>query len=111
MSARRLPRAAVAAAFLLASPLAACGSEDDGAATGSDDAGSGDTPAAEAFEPVTIEHAFGSTEIDERPQRVVTWGWGSRDAAIALKGFARCDATAANLFWIGLTTCPIQDNP
>jgi hypothetical protein len=33
------------------------------------------------------------------------------DAAIALKGFARCDATTANLFWIGLTTCPIQDNP
>lgn len=86
MSARRLPRAAVAAAFLLALPLAACGSEDDGGATGSDDAGSGssDTPAAEAFEPVTIEHAFGSTEIDEEPQRVVTWGWGSGDAALAL---------------------------
>jgi iron complex transport system substrate-binding protein len=62
---------------LLALPLAACGSEsDDG-----DDAA---TQGGEAFEPVTIEHAFGSTEIDERPERVVTWGWGTPDAAIAL---------------------------
>ena len=51
---------------------------------------SGSTPAAEesassegAF-PVTIEHAFGETTIDEQPTNVVTWGWGSADAAIAL---------------------------
>lgn len=51
---------------------------------------SGATPAAEesassegAF-PVTIEHAFGETTIDEQPTNVVTWGWGSADAAIAL---------------------------
>lgn len=34
--------------------------------------------------PVTIDHAFGSTTIEAEPQRVVTWGWGSADAAIAL---------------------------
>jgi iron complex transport system substrate-binding protein len=51
---------------------------------------SGATPAAEepaasdgAF-PVTIEHAFGETTIEEQPTNVVTWGWGSADAAIAL---------------------------
>ena len=42
-----------------------------------------ETPAGDSF-PVTIEHAFGSTEITEEPERVVTWGWGSADAAIAL---------------------------
>jgi iron complex transport system substrate-binding protein len=35
---------------------------------------------------VTIEHAFGETVVDEEPTRVVTWGWGSADAAIALGG-------------------------
>jgi iron complex transport system substrate-binding protein len=34
--------------------------------------------------PVTIEHALGSTTIEEQPDRVVTWGWGAADAAIAL---------------------------
>lgn len=34
--------------------------------------------------PVTVEHAFGETVIPESPERVVTWGWGSADAAIAL---------------------------
>lgn len=65
-------------AALLALPLAACG-----AGTSDADAGTSQET-AEPFESVTIEHAFGSTEIDERPQRVVTWGWGSSDAAIAL---------------------------
>ncbi|GEP33219.1 periplasmic binding protein [Nocardioides szechwanensis] len=64
------------AAVLLALPLAACGSEGDADADASQDGAS--------FEAVTIEHAFGSTEIDDKPERVVTWGWGSPDAAIAL---------------------------
>jgi iron complex transport system substrate-binding protein len=34
--------------------------------------------------PVTIKHAFGETVIPAAPQRVVTWGWSSTDAAIAL---------------------------
>lgn len=38
---------------------------------------------ASAF-PVTIEHAFGETAIEEEPQDVVTWGFGSTDAALAL---------------------------
>lgn len=34
--------------------------------------------------PVTLEHAFGETTIETEPERVVTWGWASADAAIAL---------------------------
>lgn len=34
--------------------------------------------------PVTLEHAWGSTTIEAEPTRVVTWGWGNEDAAIAL---------------------------
>jgi iron complex transport system substrate-binding protein len=34
--------------------------------------------------PVSIEHVYGSTTIEAQPQRVVTWGWGNEDAAIAL---------------------------
>ena len=42
-----------------------------------------ETPSGDSF-PVTIEHAFGETEIPTQPERVVTWGWGSADAALAL---------------------------
>jgi iron complex transport system substrate-binding protein len=42
-----------------------------------------DTAASGAY-PVTIEHAFGETIIESEPERVVTLGWGSTDAALAL---------------------------
>ena len=42
-----------------------------------------DAAAGEGF-PVTIEHAFGETEIEAAPERVATWGWGSTEAALAL---------------------------
>src|SRR3546814_8789216 len=38
---------------------------------------------AQAF-PVTIDHAFGTTTIEAEPQRIVTWGWASQDAVLAL---------------------------
>ncbi|WEK06416.1 MAG: ABC transporter substrate-binding protein [Candidatus Devosia phytovorans] len=44
-------------------------------------------PAAPAFAqdfPVTIPHVFGETTIEAEPQRVVTWGWASQDAVLAL---------------------------
>ena len=70
----------VALPLLLAAVLGACGNDaDDEAGTSSSAANTGPG----AF-PVTIEHSFGETEISEEPQRVVTWGWGSTDAAIAL---------------------------
>ncbi|RYG94610.1 MAG: iron-siderophore ABC transporter substrate-binding protein, partial [Alphaproteobacteria bacterium] len=42
------------------------------------------SPATAQSFPVTIKHAFGETVIPAPPQRVVTWGWSSTDAVIAL---------------------------
>jgi len=60
--------------------LAACG-DDTGTAQRADAPA---TPGSETAFPVTIEHAFGETVIADEPARVVTWGWGSADAAVAL---------------------------
>ncbi len=50
-------------------------------ATSSDaDAPSG---SSEGF-PVTFEHMYGETIIEEAPERVATWGWGATDAVLAL---------------------------
>jgi iron complex transport system substrate-binding protein len=38
---------------------------------------------ADAF-PVTIEHAFGETTIEEEPTRVATLGWSDQDAVLSL---------------------------
>lgn len=40
--------------------------------------------AAEAGFPVTLEHAFGSTEITERPERIAGVEWGNHDVVLAL---------------------------
>lgn len=72
----------VALAFFLPAALlvAACSGDDGPAEARPSQDGA---PADGAF-PVTIDHAFGETEIEAEPERVVTWGWGSTDAAIAL---------------------------
>lgn len=69
------PRALAA----LLSPLAALTL----AACGSSDAQETDAAASSA-EGATITHSFGETTVPADPQRVVTWGWGSADAAVAL---------------------------
>ncbi|NCT91522.1 ABC transporter substrate-binding protein [Cellulomonas sp. APG4] len=71
--------AALAVAALTALSLAACSSEAEPEAPETEEAAADDA----AF-PVTIEHAFGETTIEEEPTRVVAWGWGAADAAIAL---------------------------
>ena len=65
--------------LLLGLVLSACGSDADKAAAEDDAA-----PASDSAFPVSVDHAFGTTTIDAAPKRVVTWGWGSADAAIAL---------------------------
>jgi iron complex transport system substrate-binding protein len=75
---RSFPPLAAAGLLALSLTMAACGSDSDSSDEAGDNGGAGD------FEAVTIEHAFGSTEITEEPQRVVTWGWASADATIAL---------------------------
>lgn len=59
-----------------AAPAESADSSEGASAEGADDA-------AAAY-PVTIEHTFGSTEITEAPQRVVTVGWGDKDFACDL---------------------------
>jgi iron complex transport system substrate-binding protein len=54
-----------------------------GCAGTSPSAGGGEQAASGDF-PVTIEHAFGETTIEQEPTKVATWGWASADAAIAL---------------------------
>jgi len=80
-------RLALAAALLLVGGLAACGDDGstDAASTTTRAAGGDDAPAVEsdAF-PVTIEHAFGSTEVESEPQRVVSVGYTEQDALLAL---------------------------
>ena len=71
-------RRAVLAVLALVLLAAGCSSE-----TSITPSASAPDATAGAF-PVTIQHAFGSTEIAAEPQRVVAWGWGSADAAIAL---------------------------
>jgi len=68
--------AVLAAAAAAALALAGC-SPSAPEETGSDAA------AGEGF-PITIEHAFGETEIPAAPERVATWGWGSTESALAL---------------------------
>ncbi|MFY1654602.1 iron-siderophore ABC transporter substrate-binding protein [Solwaraspora sp. WMMB762] len=78
MISRKLSRVLFAAPLALTIGLTACGSGDD---SSTDDAATGGSSAG--F-PVTIEHALGETTIEDTPTRVVAWGWGSADAAIAL---------------------------
>ena len=74
---RSLRASALALASVAVLLVAGCASTPTD--EGTDSPGS----SGDAF-PVTIEHALGTTVIPEQPERVVTWGWGSADAAIAL---------------------------
>ena len=75
----RLPRSAAATAMVALAALALAGcasaSADDDTATGS---ASGD-----GF-PVTIEHAFGETVIESKPERVATVSWSNQEVPLAL---------------------------
>jgi iron complex transport system substrate-binding protein len=79
MSSHRRPRRLLPALLVVLGLLAlgACGSDGD------EPAAADETPGDATF-PVSIDHAFGTTVIPTAPTRVVTWGWGSADAAIAL---------------------------
>lgn len=78
---RSTTRAAIAAAALLSFSLAACSGGSD--ATSEPDA-SGDSSAEADWSPVTIEHALGTTVIEEEPERVAAIGWANHEVALAL---------------------------
>ncbi|OOB91062.1 iron-siderophore ABC transporter substrate-binding protein [Rathayibacter sp. VKM Ac-2630] len=76
---------ALLATALLTAGLAGCSS----AATGSEDAASGD------FTPITIEHALGTTTIESQPERVATVNWANHEVPLAL-GVVPVGMAAAN---------------
>jgi len=75
---KTMPRAsaliALTAAAALTLGLAACSSSP-----ASDTAG-----AASDFTPITIEHAFGETVIEAKPERVATVNWANQEVPLAL---------------------------
>ena len=79
MSITHRARGVVLAGLSLSLVLSGCGSDDD---DGGDSAGSSSPGESSAF-PVTIEHAYGETEIPEEPQRVVSLGYTEQDAILA----------------------------
>ena len=80
--ARRRRLLAVVAVVALAAGVTACGS--DGSEESRTGGGSRDAAAdADAF-PVEIEHRYGTTEITEKPERVVLVGLVEQDAFLAL---------------------------
>ncbi len=70
---------AVAAAATLAIGLSAC-------ATGSTDSGApaASAPADAGAFPVTIEHVYGETTIERKPERIATVAWANHEVPLAL---------------------------
>ena len=83
-------RTTVAAVMVAALTLAACG--DTGADVADELPGVTVEPTVESTDPtsedvsfpVTIEHAYGSTTITERPERVATVAWANHEVPLAL---------------------------
>jgi iron complex transport system substrate-binding protein len=71
----------VVLALLSALLLTACGSDDEGARSSASSAPPG---VEEGALPVTIEHRYGSTTVEEPPERVVVAGLREQDALLAL---------------------------
>lgn len=71
---------AAAVALVAMAGLAACSGGDTSSSASSTSAGTG---ATDTF-PISIDSALGTATIPAEPTRVVTWGWGSTEAALAL---------------------------
>ncbi|MFP3465918.1 iron-siderophore ABC transporter substrate-binding protein [Leifsonia sp. SIMBA_070] len=76
---RRRSRLALIASAIVASAALVLTGCSAGAPAGQSSTG-GDTGAF----PVTVKSALGSTTIDAKPKRIVTWGWGAQDIVLAL---------------------------
>jgi iron complex transport system substrate-binding protein len=80
---RRTLTAVVGLTAVGALTLSACAAEEEPEATeGSAATGAADG-ATDTF-PITVPHAYGETVIEEAPERVATWGWGSTEAALSV---------------------------
>lgn len=78
----RTPFAVLLAALLAL--VAACGGSDGDAESTTTTGAGGDAGSSAEFEPVTIEHLYGETEIAERPTRIVSLDTQWTDALLAL---------------------------
>ncbi len=82
----RSPRLiALSTAALLTVGLAACSSDSPAA----------ESTSAAGFEPITIEHALGTTTIETKPERVATVNWANHEVPLAL-GVVPVGMAAAN---------------
>ncbi|WPF84144.1 iron-siderophore ABC transporter substrate-binding protein [Sanguibacter sp. 4.1] len=82
----RSPRLlALSTAALLTVGLAACSSDSPAA----------ESTSASGFEPITIEHALGTTTIETKPERVATVNWANHEVPLAL-GVVPVGMAAAN---------------
>ncbi|OSP08837.1 iron-siderophore ABC transporter substrate-binding protein [Microbacterium sp. LEMMJ01] len=70
---------ALGAAAALAVTLSACSSSAPEST-----APTGGNPASDDAFPVTIEHVYGETTIDEKPERVATIAWANHEVPLAL---------------------------
>ncbi len=78
----------IAATALVATlALSACGSQSSAPAES-------EQPAADGY-PITIEHALGTTTIEEKPERVATVAWANHEVPLAL-GVVPVGMAAAN---------------
>lgn len=76
-------RPVVATAVALTLALAACGDDDvDSSETSAPRVD--DTAGAPSTFPVSIEHVYGTTTIDQRPERVATVAWANHEVPLAL---------------------------
>ena len=79
-------RAPLALLLALALAVAACGGDSSSADDSSSDTGAADGSSATADGPVTIEHRYGSTTVDETPQRIVSLNPQWTDVMVAMDG-------------------------
>ncbi|SFO41177.1 iron complex transport system substrate-binding protein [Pseudobutyrivibrio sp. JW11] len=87
----------IAAVSVFSTALVGCGSTDTATTSDTSSADSANTEVTgddSAF-PITIEHAFGETTIESKPERVVTLSWANQDAILAL-GVVPVGVSAAN---------------
>jgi iron complex transport system substrate-binding protein len=69
---------ATLAALAALTVLVGCGSTDAGEGNG------GAAPSGDGAFPVSIEHTFGTTTIEQQPERVVVLGWSAQDVVYSL---------------------------
>lgn len=84
MRPRATPLCAAALAATTAVLLGGCSTGPTGGAAPGDGGSATQEPADDTAFPVTIEHVYGETTIDQEPTRIATVGWSDQDVVVAL---------------------------